>query len=181
MPSKKTPQARQPVREAAVLGYSEGYMGRRFYPKAQWVESGCILWMGYRNKQGYGVWYLGADCGFNSIRAHRAAWIRRNGPIPIGKMPDHICRNRACINTEHMELVSNRTNVLRGVGPTAINAEKIECSRGHVFTKSSTAILRRKDGTSFRACKICRRIASQKYKSLNRESINEARRKSANL
>ena len=44
---------------------------------------------------------------------------------------DHLCSNRACCNPDHLHILSNRENVLSGKGPTAINARKILCKRGH--------------------------------------------------
>jgi hypothetical protein len=125
-------------------------MQRRFYSKAVRAQSGCLLWIGTRNHGGYGVFWMGKDCGFNQELAHRAAWIHEKGPIPEGKIPDHLCRQRACVDTSHMELVDNQTNVLRGVGLTAINARKTHCNKGHEFTEENTYLARNR-----RYCRTC--------------------------
>lgn len=44
---------------------------------------------------------------------------------------DHLCRNRRCVNPAHLELTSQRINILRGVGPCAINSKKTFCPYGH--------------------------------------------------
>lgn len=36
---------------------------------------------------------------------HRYIWEKRNGPIPKGYEINHICRNRACSNLDHLELL----------------------------------------------------------------------------
>ncbi len=53
------------------------------------------------------------------------------GRIPEGLTLDHLCRNRAYVNPDHMEAVSNKENILRGIGPTAQNARKQFCPQGH--------------------------------------------------
>lgn len=52
------------------------------------------------------------------MRAHRYSYTVLHGrKIPEGKIIDHLCRNRACVNPDHMEPVTNRENVIRGDSP----------------------------------------------------------------
>lgn len=68
----------------------------------------CQLWPGAVDR-GYGrIWVDGA-----AKRVHRVVWELKNGEIPDGMTIDHLCRMRACCNTEHMELVSQSENVRR--------------------------------------------------------------------
>jgi hypothetical protein len=46
---------------------------------------------------------------------------------------DHLCRNRTCINPEHLELVTRTENMRRAYA--AIKAT--ECSRGHPYVEGS--------------------------------------------
>lgn len=91
-------------------------------------ENGCWDWVGSRLKGGYGAWSVK---DVRSKVAHRVVFERANGPISEGMQLDHLCRNRLCVNPAHLEVVDNRTNVLRGVGLTAVHAHKKTCSRGH--------------------------------------------------
>ncbi len=89
---------------------------------------------------------------------HRYMWECRHGPIASELHVDHLCRNRACGNPAHMELVSPGENVLRGEGPTAINARKTHCIHGHEYTPENT--YHRREG--WRGCRTCRREAKRK-------------------
>lgn len=77
-------------------------------------DHGCWVWTGSLDRNGYGR-FKATICGRKrNFSAHRAAWLCLRGSIPYPLIPDHLCRNRACCNPEHMELVSNSVNVLRG-------------------------------------------------------------------
>lgn len=116
------------------------------------VGSSCHWWLADTSAKGYGRFWDGT----RHVQAHRFAYERRFGPIPEGLQLDHLCRNRACVNPEHLEPVDNRTNVLLGVGPTAENAAKATCPRGHDL------ILRR---NGRRKCVECTRAPIARRKS----------------
>lgn len=84
----------------------------RFEEKVYRQETGCWLWLGTKAR-GYGRFRPGGTQG--KVPAHRFAYEHYVGPIPDGFVCDHLCRNRACVNPGHIELVTSRDNVLRGV------------------------------------------------------------------
>jgi hypothetical protein len=113
----------------------------------------CIIWTGAKIPDGYGI---RRHQGRNQL-AHRVAYMQEVGPIPEGLEMDHLCRNRLCINTAHLEPVTHRENVLRGIGPTAVNATKTHCPQGHPYAGDNLVF--KPDGG--RHCLICRRRNSR--------------------
>ena len=93
-------------------------------------NTGCWLWLGKINRQGYGRFFI----DWKEVQAHRACYEFYRGQIPHGLTLDHLCRNRWCVNPDHLEPVSFGVNVLRGIGVGAQNAKKTHCSKGHALT-----------------------------------------------
>jgi hypothetical protein len=127
-------------------------------------SSGCRVWKGKLNGNGYGVLVLKRRGERLDLLAHRLAYELERGRIGDGLEIDHLCRNRRCINTDHLEAVTKRVNVLRGDGPTARNARKTHCQNGHPFDEANTM----KRGQS-RKCRICHAADSRRYRSKKRE------------
>jgi hypothetical protein len=107
----------------------------RFADKIALTDSGCIEWIGGLNGAGYGQFYVGRKSRDDTGKgyAHRWSYEYHVGPIPNGHHLDHLCRNTACVNTEHLEPVTPRENLLRGDGPSAIHAKKSHCPEGHPY------------------------------------------------
>jgi hypothetical protein len=106
------------------------------------------LWTGPTMLSGYGYFAFGRDW---KSAAHRLTYELFKGPIPEKLQLDHLCRNRLCVNPEHLESVTLKTNVLRGVGTTAVNARKTHCIHGHPLSRANTYI----SPTGHRSCRIC--------------------------
>ena len=125
----------------------------RFWSKVDKTNS-CWLWKAAKYRNGYGR--FGVTFGpYNSpiLRAHRISFELSKGRIPEDKQPDHLCRNRACVNPSHIELVTQRENTLRGNGTGAQNARKTHCKNGHLLTGDNLVTNRLKKGQ--RVCRIC--------------------------
>jgi hypothetical protein len=92
--------------------------------------SECIEWEG-GTSNGYGrLWHGGV-----TWYAHRLAYVEAYGEIPDGMQVDHLCRNRRCINPEHLEAVSQQENIHRAglIGFAKDFAARTTCKNGHPF------------------------------------------------
>ncbi len=118
-------------------------------------ETGCWIWQRYKEK-GYGRMKIGG----HFFLSHRVAYTGWKGPIPDGKVLDHLCRNPSCCNPDHLEPVTSRENVLRGNTIPASHASKTHCANGHEYTDETTRY-RKQDGS--RECRICAYLASQRH------------------
>lgn len=121
---------------------------KKIMDRSEWVN-GCLEWTGGTNTDGYG--YISVN--YKELRVHRVVYEYYNGPIPKGYVPDHTCKNRKCVFYKHLELVTNKENVLRGEGPSAINKRKTYCIKGHPYDEQNTVYTKRG-----RACRTCRRL-----------------------
>jgi hypothetical protein len=81
-------------------------------------NSGCWLWTGGTDDNGYGCIYMGGGRKHrHQDRAHRVVYQALAKPIPTGFWIDHLCRTPACCNPRHLEPVPPMVNVNRGDGP----------------------------------------------------------------
>src|SRR5882672_10337222 len=114
---------------------------------AKWTpepNTGCWLWHGALQNKGYGLFHIGSvlDRSRRRVLAHRLAYELYMGPIPFGLTIDHLCRVPCCVNPDHLEPVTHRENVLRGLSPQAMNAAKLHCVSGHPFDDVNTYHMR---------------------------------------
>lgn len=112
--------------------------------------SGCWLWTGYIAKQGYGRMSI-KEMEPRARWAHRVSYESFKGAIPEGLQLDHLCRNKTCVNPDHLEAVTPRINCLRGNSKSAQHARSYTCIRGHLLEGDNLYNTTRKH----RRCKQC--------------------------
>lgn len=106
--------------------------------------NGCWIWQLWTTQRGYPI----LNRNRKKIRAHRAAYEAANGPIPAGATVDHICFVPACVNPDHLQILSRSENSRR---QRVAIAEA--CPAGHMRDAGN---LHYTPGGR-RVCKACRR------------------------
>jgi len=121
----------------------------RFWEKVD-ASGDCWEWMASRNNLGYGSFRGGRG---GTCRAHRFAYEALVGPIPSGYQLDHLCRNRRCVNPDHLEAVTSSENLRRSAHPSVRRRHDLHCQRGHAFAGTNLG----HDRHGQRYCKECAR------------------------
>jgi hypothetical protein len=127
--------------------------------------TGCWNWSGYRDRDGYGEFRMGMN-KFCKFRAHRLSHELFIGPIPDKEDVHHKCRNKSCVNPEHLQAVNKRVHVLELTpdSPAAKNSQKTHCIHGHLFDTANTMVSL--DGRH-RRCRACALVKSRDWKRTN--------------
>lgn len=129
-----------------------------FNSKVRYSPDGCLVWTGTRIGGGYGHFRVR---GQGLRLAHRLAYERFRGPIPTGMVCDHLCRNRACVNPFHLEVKTQRENIM-AAGSRCISkmhAEQTRCHNGHPLSGEN---LYTYPTSRRRRCNECRRITARR-------------------
>lgn len=112
--------------------------------------SGCWIWQRSISKDGYG------RCKGGGGYAHRHYFEKYCGPIPPGRVIDHLCRNRACVNPHHLDSVPQVINALRGE-KTVIAAAVVRDIRERIAAGERTAAVAARHGvTASYVSSVCR-------------------------
>lgn len=126
----------------------------KFWPKVS-VTPSCWNWTACKHRDGHG------KIGHNgkTLYAHRVSYELLIGPIPEGLILDHLCRNPACVNPDHLEPVTVKINNNRGISPMALQLLITHCPEGHEYNDDNTYHWR-----GHRRCRICNAIKAKEYR-----------------
>ncbi len=127
---------------------------RRMWAKIK-IPDGCWIWTGTLRDVGYPQSISVNESrrkGGNLYRPQRLMFHWLKYAIPPNFTVDHLCKNRTCVNPDHMEAVTHQENVSRA-------HKKPYCKRGHKQTPENRYTA---PGSGRSRCKLCVRRKSQK-------------------
>lgn len=132
-----------------------GKDAQRVWAKVKMPETpdGCMEWMAYRDRHGYGKINMGGRKGRVEF-AHRVTYRALVGEIPNHLVLDHVCRNTSCVRPDHLEPVTQRENVRRG-DAGAHHTIKTHCPAGHPYKGANLYVRTRSNGGN-RICRACK-------------------------
>jgi hypothetical protein len=112
------------------------------------MKTSCVLWRGAVSN-GYGK--------YHTHLAHRLAYVEAHGPVPVGWVVHHQCREKLCVNPDHLVAMTRTQHQKVHASEVAayqgkFNAAKTHCPQGHAYTEDNTYLYR-----NMRMCKACRR------------------------
>jgi hypothetical protein len=120
------------------------------------VSNGCWEWQASTIK-GYGQiqWQM------RRWVTHRLVWTMLVGDIPDGLVLDHLCRNRACCNPDHLRVCTLGENTLApgSESVTARNALQTHCIHGHELSGDNLKV----QASGQRTCRACNARRQREY------------------
>ena len=120
----------------------------------------CMLYAGSVTSKGYAQKNVKINGIWKNRPLYREMYIVYVGEIPNGLVLDHLCRNRSCINSSHLEPVTSGENTRRGVNA---NKQKTHCKYNHKFTPDNTIM----SSKGYRNCRECNnrlhRVINKRY------------------
>ena len=127
----------------------------------------CLEWTGFLNRGGYGQ-FSGRNPNGKSEKylAHRVAWALAGRTLKPEMVIDHLCRDRACVNVDHLDMVTHRENSARGASIIAARIEARDqgrCLNGHSIAEVGLSY----DGRWSR-CRGCERERVRRYRARKR-------------
>lgn len=125
-------------------------------------DNDCWNWIGIvEKKNGYGRFFVKKS----PYLAHRIVFEIFNGKLNPLLVLDHTCKNRKCVNPDHLREVTHKINMLENSDSNSFkNSTKTHCPKGHEYSDENTYL----DTANRRQCKPCRR-ASDKIRDAKRK------------
>lgn len=117
-------------------------------------NTGCILWTGPSDKNGYGKIYANKK----HLRAHRLSYEMFKGGLKSEDLVCHKCDTPACVNSEHLFVGTPKDNMIDKVNKGRLKnqwSNRTTCKRGHLFTEENSVYKISNSGNRVKSCKIC--------------------------
>lgn len=131
------------------------------------ADTGCWNWTGSINDLGYGRLAIGKNGEAHTFLAHRLSFALHVGlPVHDDMVIDHVCRNRRCINPDHLERVTIAENNRRGEHPNMVAHRNGTCTQGHELAGDNRRVA--PDGRV--RCRTCQREQSKRWRDRQKET-----------
>lgn len=126
-------------------------------------NSGCWLWTGCLDKNGYGK--VSSGIRSKPVHAYRASYEEFVGPIPKGLCVLHKCDVRSCVNPDHLSIGTYRDNT----------QDMMRKGRGPIGERQGSAKLTAADVLYIRSSSEGERLLAKRF-SVSHATIYRARR-----
>lgn len=127
--------------------------------------TGCWIWTRSKDRKGYG-----RLANFDAVLqrwapkyAHRVSYELFHGEIPDGLVVDHMCNTPSCVNPDHLQVLTNRANILRSSSPYIVAYWTKVCLRGHDVSLPENQYIRPDNGKVM--CRECSRFRARRQSS----------------
>lgn len=120
-----------------VHGHHRRKTGELYKVEDRGYKTSCWIWLHAKSGEGYAE----TSKDYKTLLVHRLKYEAKYGPLSDDKELDHLCRQRACINPDHLELVPHKVNMQRGINAkiTQKDADEIRELAGFGMTHESIA------------------------------------------
>lgn len=124
------------------------YESNDYYPHYEALDKGydTLCWIWNRSLSTGGYAQVRKDGRLQGV--HRLHYELKHGAIPEGLLPDHLCRQRSCVNPDHIEPVTNEENIRRGANAKLCPEGVREIRRLHATRRHSYKALGQRFGVS---------------------------------
>lgn len=124
------------------------------------VDSGCWVWKAALSPSQSGKHPYGIMLYHGRMQmAHRVSYMEHKGKIPKGLQLDHLCRNTLCVNPSHLEPVTHRENLRRGVDA---RQKPTHCKYGHEMIGHNIYYKKAWNGRVHHYCRTCKAAHEKK-------------------
>ena len=143
------------------------FLPQRVMDKIIVDKDGCWMWQGALTSTGYGNMTVGLvrDGTKRWVKPHRFVYEQLVAPLGETRL-DHLCRVPPCVNPKHLEPVTQKENIARGVG----HGSETQCPQGHAYDAKNTY---RNQGKRY--CRTCARAAARNWTLKHRKLVEVKR------